>query len=214
MAASAIVALTHSGCSESDSLTNANNEVPANVATAYNQASSQTSSTKAIPPTEQLPAAQEQQSDAPGLLERAGKLLNDAKQVTGDQASGTGQWLKGALEGANESTGSAVDGSLDWANQTFKSLKDQGLTTASSTGEWLSEDWQNMESWQYKVLPASSVPAEELEAKLNELGKEGWECFSVDDQKLIFKRAPESYLKRLPFKDILRLAPLLKQMNQ
>ena len=30
---------------------------------------------------------------------------------------------------------------------------------------------------------------------------------------MIFKKAAESYLRRLPFKDILRLAPLLKQAN-
>ena len=163
--------------------------------------------------SEQLPAEAAQQeeetAEASGLLGKAGKLLSDAKEATGQQASSTGQWLQGALDGATDSTGSAVDGSLDWANETFKSLKDQGLTTASSTGQWLSEDWQNMESWEYKVLASSSVSEEELEDKLNELGKQGWECFSIDDQRMIFKKASESYLKRLPFKDVLRLAPLL-----
>ena len=160
---------------------------------------------------EQLPAEATQQEATPSLLGKASKLLSDAQDVTGQQASSTGQWLQGAWNGASDSTGNAVDGSLDWANETFKSLKDQGLTTASSTGEWLSEDWQNMESWQYKVLATDSVPAAELEGKLNELGKQGWECFSVDDQRMIFKKATESYLRRMPFKDILRLAPLLNQ---
>ena len=156
---------------------------------------------------EPVPAQQE----SSGLMNQAGKLLSGAKQASGKQVEKTGEWIKGAWDGASDSTGSAVEGSLDWANQTFKTLKDQGLTTASSTGQWLNEDWQNMESWQYKVLPTSSVPAEQLEAKLNELGKQGWECFSIDDKRMIFKKASESYLRRLPFKDILRLAPLLNQ---
>ena len=157
----------------------------------------------------ELPAPVQQESS--GLMDRAGKLLSGAKQASGLQVEKTGEWIKGAWNGASDTTGSAVEGSLDWANQTFKTLKDQGLTTASSTGQWLSEDWQNMESWQYKVLATNSVPAEQLEAKLNELGQQGWECFSVDDQRMIFKKAADSYLRRLPFKDILRLAPLLNQ---
>ncbi len=151
------------------------------------------------------------QQEPSGLMGQASKLLSGAKEVGGQQVAETGKWLKGTWDGATDTTGSAVEGSLGWANQTFKSLKDQGLTTASSTGQWLSEDWQNMESWQYKVLAADSVPAVELEDKLNELGKQGWECFSIDDQRMIFKKASESYLRRLPFKDILRLAPLLNQ---
>ena len=156
----------------------------------------------------ELPVAKQESS---GLMDKAGKLLSGAKQASGKQVEKTGEWIKGAWDGASDSTGNAVEGSLDWANQTFKTLKDQGLTTASSTGQWLNEDWQNMESWQYKVVAANTVPAEQLEAKLNELGKQGWECFSIDDQRMIFKKASESYLRRLPFKDILRLAPLLNQ---
>jgi len=159
--------------------------------------------------SDELPAAAQQESSR--LMDKASKLLSGAKQVSGKQVEKTGEWIKGAWDGASDSTGNAVEGSLDWANQTFKTLKDQGLTTASSTGQWLNEDWQNMESWQYKVVAVNSVPAEQLEAKLNELGKQGWECFSIDDQQMIFKKASESYLRRLPFKDILRLAPLLNQ---
>ena len=168
----------------------------------------------ALEPSDQSPASateQQENSEASGLLGRAGELLSGAKQVTGQQAAETGQWLKGAWDGATDSTSGAVDGSLDWANETFKSLKEQGLTTASSTGQWLSEDWQKMESFQYKVLPTDSVPADELENKLNELGSLGWECFSIDDERMVFKKASDSYLKRLPFKDVLRLAPLLNQ---
>ena len=211
----AIAALTGSGCSDSGPLADSNAEGLAAATASCSAVGSQTLLPTAIEPSDQSPqTSQQESSESPGLMDQAGQLLSGAKQITGQQAADTGEWLKGAWDGASDSTGSAVDGSLDWANETFKSLKDQGLTTASSTGQWLSEDWQNMESWQYKVLPAGTVPADELEAKLNELGKQGWECFSVDDQKLIFKRASESYLRRLPFKDVLRLAPLLNQLKQ
>ena len=210
----AIVALI-GGCSDPSRSTESTAEGSAPVVALCSQAGSQTLiSTTTLEPSDQSPATQQEDTAASGLMDKAGKLFSGAQELTGQQATDTGQWLKGAWGGASDSTGSAIDGSLDWANETYKSLKDQGLTTASSTGQWLSEDWQNMESWQYKVLPTSSLPADELEDKLNELGKQGWECFSVDDQKLIFKKAPESYLRRLPFKDVLRLAPLLNQMKQ
>lgn len=203
-------AIICSGCGD------ASGQIEASVSEPLPVSESQTVSTTvaASQQAAELPAPATQEADSPGLLSKAGKMLSDAKKAGGQQAADTGQWLKGAWDGAAESGSQAADGTLDWANKTFKSLKDQGLTTASSTGQWLSDDWQNMESWQYKVFPANSVPPEELENKLNELGKQGWECFSVDDQRMIFKKASDSYLRRLPFKDILRLAPLLNQLNQ
>ena len=199
-AAGVIAAVTCCGCSDgsvtSESATTESGAQTGPTPTALTQQSGEQSAS---------------QQESSGLMNQASKLLNGAKQVSGKQAEKTGEWIKGAWDGASASTGNAVEGSLDWTNQTFKTLKDQGLTTASSTGQWLSEDWQNMESWQYKVLATNTVPAEQLEAKLNEMGQQGWECFSVDDQRMIFKKASESYLRRLPFKDILRLAPLLNQ---
>jgi len=212
----AIASLVSTGCSDPSVTTQSAVQASATITNASEPTESKTSlSLAASELSDQTPVTQQEPAtESSGLLGKAGKLLDSAKQATGQQASDTGQWLKGAWDGASDSTGNAVDGSLDWANQTFKTLKDQGLTTASSTGQWLSEDWQNMESFQYKVLPTNSVPADELEDKLNELGKQGWECFSVDDQRMIFKKASESYLRRLPFKDVLRLAPLLNQMSK
>ena len=201
------------GCSNPDVSTESQLDATDSAHAASCLVETQTVATVALEPSDQSPASatDQENSEASGLLGRAGELLSGAKQVTGQQAADTGQWLKGAWDGATDSTSGAVDGSLDWANETFKSLKEQGLTTASSTGQWLSEDWQKMESFQYKVLPTDSVPADELENKLNELGSLGWECFSIDDERMVFKKASDSYLKRLPFKDVLRLAPLLNQ---
>ena len=204
-----------SGC-DAPSVTELNVAEPASASAASDLNEGQTSPASVVvtKQSEQLQTEATQQQAGPGLLEKASKLLSDAQKNTGQSASNTGQWLQGALEGATDSTSNTMDGSLEWANETFKSLKGQGLTTASSTGQWLSEDWQNMESWEYKVLASNSLTAEDLETKLNELGKQGWECFSIDDQRMIFKKASESYLRRLPFKDILRLAPLLDKVKQ
>ena len=205
-----IISITTSGCNESAVTESSVQQPPLVTEDPGSGEFKALSNVAVIQQSEQLPAEAAPQ-ETTGLMGHAGKLLSDAQEATGQQASNTGQWLQGAWNGASDSTGDAVDGSLDWANETFKSLKDRGLTTADSTGQWLSEDWQNMESWQYKVVATSTVPSEELEDKLNELGKQGWECFSIDDQRMIFKKARESYLKRLPFKDVLRLAPLLNQ---
>ena len=211
--AGVLAAVMLSGCGNVSTVSSPAQSTPA-VEVEATSVISQTDSTPVVPAEQSgEPTAPNTEENASGIMGKAGELLNSAKQASGAQVAETGQWLQGAWNGASDTTGNAVEGSLDWANQTFKSLKDQGLTTASSTGQWLSDDWQNMESWQYKVIATESIPAEQLEAKLNELGKQGWECFSIDDQRMIFKKAAESYLRRLPFKDILRLAPLLKQAN-
>ena len=136
---------------------------------------------------------------------------NSTNQQGVDQADSGGGWLQSTWKGASDSGSQMATGSLDWANKTFQSLKDQGLTTADSTSDWLTEDWQNMESWEYKVVSSNSIASDDLEATLNKLGKEGWECFSIADGNMFFKKPRESYLRRLPFKDLLRLAPLLDQ---
>ena len=144
---------------------------------------------------------------SPSLLGRASELLGQAK----DGTSNAGRWVQDQLGAAADSTGSAAQGTVDWANDTFQYLKEQGMTSASSTSEWLANDWNNMESWEYKIVPIRELNNEELEQTLNERGKEGWECFSINDTRMILKRQKESYLRRLPFRDLIKLAPLLNQ---
>ena len=144
-----------------------------------------------------------------GIMQKASDLINQAKSKSASAAKGTGQWVQDQLGNAAESGEQAVTESWNWANETFQSLKDQGLTTASDTSEWLSQDWDNIDSWEYKVVVIGDLANESLAKELNEHGKEGWECFHIADNRYFFKKPSSSYLRSLPFKDVIKLVPLM-----
>ncbi len=166
------------------------------------------------PESNQSTSGQEQQAESAetnpkGVLDAAADLLGKAKSSGGN----AGNWVKDRLGEAANAGGSTAQETLDWANQTYQSLKQQGLTTASSTSEWVSEDWNKMGAWEYKVIQLGSEP-ERVEKTLNELGLERWECFHIaaaegSGQTFYFKKPARSYLKNIPFKDMIRLVPLL-----
>lgn len=147
------------------------------------------------------------------VLTKAGKLVGDAASKSVKSASEAGQWVQNTLGDATKTgTQSAAD-TWEWANETFESLKSQGLTTAQSTSQWLGQDWKNMESWQYQIVILDGEPTE-VARKLNELGEQGWECFEVTDltetsTKFYMKKPTFSYLRQLPFKDVIKLVPLM-----
>ena len=149
------------------------------------------------------PAEQE-----PGVLEKANQLFGKAKSKGAAAAKGTGKWVQDAIGSAAESSGQAAEDSMEWANDTFQSLKEKGLTTANDTSEWLSEDWSNMDRWEYKIVDLSGDNAGMAE-EMNELGKQGWECFHVKEGSFYFKKPSHSFLRSLPFKDVIKLVPLM-----
>lgn len=65
--------------------------------------------------------------------------------------------------------------------------------TATNAVDWVKQDWARTGTWKYKLATfAASDPA--LEAKLNDLGKEGWECFWVrggQDTLIMFFKKPD-----------------------
>lgn len=172
-------------------------------------------------PANALPAATTPQAPpaTSSLLDKTKKFFGDAAEKGALQApdakSMVGELIGGLRQSTQQTAGDSMTvtgDAMEWANETFQSLKDQGVTSASNTSDWLSEDWSNMESWEYKIEPLdSSTDVAALEKQLNELGKRGWDCFHIDSTKMLFKKPRQSYLKRLPFKDLLRLAPLLNQ---
>ena len=193
-------------------------EQPADVGVAVSKvnspATTSTPVTSPIKPAEPAAAKiQEQEKESKGLFGKARDLYDKSKKVT-EMSNKAQQWLSDTID----ETGAADAGedAMDWANNMFKSLKDQGLTTAGTAQEWLSEDLKNMNGFQYKVirLTASDSP-EKLEKELNQLGSSGWECFHVSEnsstqkQTMFFKKAKNSYLKKLPVRDMLRLIPLM-----
>ena len=149
------------------------------------------------------------------ILAQAAQIIDRAKESGSSQAEVAGEWLSETMQDVSESTSQAADHTGEWATETFEYLKEQGMTTASSTHEWLAEDIQNMGAWHYKVVVLDlNQPTAETEQALNELGKERWECFHVlsssDGQTtMFFKKGRRSYLKSIPFKDAMRLLPLL-----
>lgn len=145
-----------------------------------------------------------------GMLEKAGDLLGKAKTKGAQAARGTGKWVSDTLGSAKQSSEKTIENSMEWATDTFNALKDQGLTTASNTTEWLSEDWSNMDRWEYKVIKLEAMEPAVAASQLNELGSDGWECFQVTGEGVCFLKKPShSYLRSLPFKDVIKLVPLM-----
>lgn len=148
-----------------------------------------------------------------GVLGKASKLFEKAKSKTGESASGASQWVQDKIGGAADAGSQTADDTWKWANETFDSLKAQGLTTATDTSEWLGQDWNNMESWQYKVITLAGTD-EELTEQLNAIGKNGWECFNTEAKnegtfRFYLKKPTFSYLRQLPFKDVIKLVPMM-----
>ena len=163
----------------------------------------------------QSPEKNDEQSEEgdDSVFSQAGKIVGDAASKSVSSASEAGKWVQETLGDATKSgTQSAAD-TWEWANETFESLKSQGLTSAQSTSQWLGQDWKNMESWQYQIVVLDGEPTE-VAQKLNELGEQGWECFDVNEltstsTKFYFKKPTFSYLRQLPFKDVIKLVPLM-----
>jgi len=176
-------------------------------------------------PTPEVTSAQETggaAAEAPeaqdGVLKKAGDLLDRAKSTTGSTAQGAREWVQDKIGGAADASSAATEDTIKWATDTFESLKSKGLTTANDTSQWLSQDWKNIESWEYQIIAMDGKSDEEKTNELNELGKNGWECYHVSNsgptERFYVKKRRESYLRHLPFKDFIKLVPLLQQANQ
>ena len=138
-----------------------------------------------------------------GYLEQANELFKKAKDAGQTTAANAGEWIGDKFSGAMDATGSVAQDTGDWVTETFESLKNQGMTTANNATEWVQEDLQNMSAFEYKVISKEGNG----EQALNELGKQRWECFAVDDQSFYLKRQSKSYLRHVPVKDLLKFLP-------
>lgn len=154
-------------------------------------------------------AQESEESEEGGVLKKAGDLFGKAASSSGAAKD----WVQDKLGGAAGASGQAADDSMKWANDTFQSLKDKGLTTASDTSEWLSQDWKNSQCWQYKIVTLAGEN-DVMTEELNKLGKDGWDCFHTEGGRFFFKKPTESYLRELPFKDFIKLVPLLHKATQ
>ena len=134
-----------------------------------------------------------------------------------DSAAAATQWASGRIGDAADTSSQAASDAMSWAGSTFNSLKEQGLTTATDTSQWLRDDWKNMGGWEYKVVNLAG--GETMEAKLNELGGQHWECFFVQPgtdtsaATFYFKKPSKSFLKDLPMRDALLLLPFMNKSD-
>jgi hypothetical protein len=76
---------------------------------------------------------------------------------------------------------------------------------------WVREDLARTGAWEYQVLERRPKEAARLQAELNALGRERWDCVSVspvgEGMVLVLKRPAKSYLGQLNLRDVLRVLP-------
>jgi len=98
------------------------------------------------------------------------------------------------------------------ARQLYEQAKAGGENVPADFMEWAREDLARAGRWEYKVLELDGG-REEMESRLNEHGRERWECLSISREKkkwvAVLKRPVVSRLQRyfgnLGATDILRL---------
>ncbi len=139
-----------------------------------------------------------------GYLQQAQDLLDKAKGAGQETVSEAGEWINDTVGSA----GDAAEGLGQNVSELYESLRDRGMTSARDAQQWVQEDFQNMYSFEYKILPKTEVADGNLESTLNELGRERWDCFEVDEAAFYFKRQKKSYLRNVPVKDLLRFLPM------
>lgn len=92
----------------------------------------------------------------------------------------------------------------------YEKAKETGEHIPKDIYEWIRRDIENLGDWEYRVVEIVG-DANTLELKLNELGRERWECIwiepSAQKTRFFLKRPVRSYLKTLPLSQLLKLIP-------
>lgn len=104
---------------------------------------------------------------------------------------------------------------MDKVLELYEKAKRSGENVPDDITEWLKEDFAKFGDWEYRIIrtnpPQNSSGDEALEALLNELGQERWNCFWVErkngEMTFFMKRPSKSYLKSIPMMDLLKLIP-------
>jgi len=155
---------------------------------------------------------QEQAEGETGIAEKFGSLVEQAKAK-----APTMDGVKKMFNNVGDATEQTTDDAMAWATEMYKSLSKQGMTQTGNVKDWISEDWNNINAWEYKVVTVDKKQVADnpaiLQETLNEVGKQRWDCFHVSDGStgttFYMKRQKKSYMKSLPLKDMLKLIPLL-----
>lgn len=155
---------------------------------------------------------QEQEKGESGIGDKIGNLVEQAKSKAPSMDD-----VKKMFNDAGDATGQTADDTMKWANEMYKSLSERGMTTTTNVKDWISEDWNNINAWEYQVVSVQTEDPAALQKKLNESGSQRWDCFHVSSSgaktTFFMKRQKKSYMKSLPLKDMLKLIPLLDNEN-
>jgi hypothetical protein len=103
----------------------------------------------------------------------------------------------------------AYEKGVKGAKEKYAETLGDGKNLTDKSKEWILKDIENIGDWEYKIQSFGPEQSKEIEKKLNELGKERWQCFWVESSKkekiFYFKRTRMSYLSKIPTGAILRI---------
>ncbi|GEM_PF-4817412 len=89
---------------------------------------------------------------------------------------------------------------LERAMQLYKETAGEDAVMPEDAQQWVMEDLKKIGDWEYQVLRISDRDPDRIQAAMNELGSQRWECFfvrTVDGAALYhFKRQKTSYLQK------------------
>ncbi|MEZ6096713.1 MAG: hypothetical protein R3C03_21220 [Pirellulaceae bacterium] len=122
----------------------------------------------------------------PTLLNRLKGVVDKAKEVGGGSLDSITESVGSGFQDSSEWSEESLNASMEWA-QTYESMKSKGLTTAVNAGSWVFSEYQKGDTWTYKVVQISAdAEAGVIEKNMNELGRDGWECFQLHQRTTKF----------------------------
>ena len=91
----------------------------------------------------------------------------------------------------------------------YEKARQTGEEAPGDAYEWMRQDLERVGDWQYRVLVLDGAGEAEIEEKLNEMGRDRWDCFAAlaegSSLRLLFKRPVESYVGAIPHNELLKL---------
>ncbi|MGB0578866.1 MAG: hypothetical protein ACPGVU_04105 [Limisphaerales bacterium] len=135
-------------------------------------------------------------------------LLFAAPADAADKKSAT----KEKTEESEESYYEQLKKLIDDLTDSGKEATDKSKQMSEEAKQWVKDDFGKIGDWEYKqiVIHLNELPS--MAKRLNELGKDRWDCFWVHQQgqdiHLLCKRPAISYLQKIGRVDIMKLIPL------
>lgn len=149
-------------------------------------------------------------------------IILDEAPPAGDatEAEKDSYWerVRAKYESAKDATGDYYDKAKDKTGEYYGKAKDSTSGWYEDARDWTQDDLKKAGSWNYRVIVIEQDDIREdptkIEAMLNELGTQRFECFWVEplDTRntriaFFFKKSGFSYLKSIPTKEFWRFLP-------